>query len=219
MIVQTPHPLLYARAFRTDFSVPLGKFTDDDLKEVRSYFSLNCQTPLTSRDTKKQIRDLLRHGGFSPSGRNKPAHEYLHKAIEKGWFSKEKGINAAVDVCNVVSLHSSLPISVIDCSKVVEPLKITCCVKGTQYPFNPSGQILKADGLLAMCDSSGPSASPVKDSQRSKTDERTSQTLSIIWGHAELKSHVDETHAWYQDLLSSIGAKTVEMAIQIKCEP
>lgn len=213
MIRQNPHPLLHARAFTTDFPMPLGGYSDANLGEIRSYFSFNCESPLAKIDTKKYIRDLLRHGGFSPSGRNKPAHEYLSKAIEKGWFTTEKGINAAVDACNVVSLHSSLPISVVDFHKITRPLQIMCCPKGSSYPFNPSGQILKADGLLVMSDVSGPSASPVKDSQRSKTDDQTSQTLSIIWGHVELKGHVDEAYAWYQELLRSIGAVTTEIQI------
>ena len=61
--------------------------------------------------SKLLVRNLLRHGGFKPSGRSKPASEYLISAVEKGRLGS---INAAVDCCNVASLHSGLPISVVD---------------------------------------------------------------------------------------------------------
>ena len=156
---------------------------------------------------------MLRHGGFGPSGRNKPAHEYLSKAIEKGWFSTDSGINAAVDVCNVVSLHSGLPISVVDFDQLKPPLALQLCPRDCTYPFNPSGQILKASGLLALWDQQGPSASPVKDSQRSKTSDKCSFTLTIVWGHKDLKSHTDATVDWHQSLLKSLGCELEDVSI------
>src|SRR3712207_7695492 len=46
---------------------------------------------------------LLRNGGFRPSGRNKPASEYLAQAAREGRFPR---INNLVDVNNLVSLRS-----------------------------------------------------------------------------------------------------------------
>lgn len=216
MITQDPHPLLYLQAFRCQFPNPIGEYSEEALKPIRAFFTTDKHSPLQTIETKTIIRNLLRYGGFSPSGRNKPAHEYLNKAIEKGWFTPNKGINAAVDACNVASLHSALPISVVDTSKITPPLHIRCCPKDTSYPFNPSGQILKADGLLSMWDTLGPSASPVKDSQRSKTSEQTVSTISIIWSHIELQQHADATALWYQNLLSTLGATIEVMPIQVQ---
>ena len=63
---------------------------------------------------KAAVRDLLRNGGFKPTGRGKPASEYLVKEVSNG---KLGSINPIVDTLNVVSLHSGLPISVVDLAK------------------------------------------------------------------------------------------------------
>ena len=118
-IFQHQHPLLYARAFLSDWPAPLGE--NYELEHIRSYFGIKSFDFQPPPNIKTIIRDLLRVGGFSPSGRNKPACEYLTKAIEKGWFTTDKGINAAVDCCNAISLHSQLPVSVIDIRKTTPP--------------------------------------------------------------------------------------------------
>lgn len=207
MISVAPHPLLDVRAFYTHFPKALGHYSDAELSTIRLFFGPSTKGPLSLIETKGLIRDLLRNKGFSPSGRNKPAHEYLDKAVEKGWFTESSGINAAVDTCNVISLHSKLPISVLDKSKLNTPLQLRCCEAGTVYPFNPSGQLLKAGGLLSLHDSKGPTASPVKDAQRSKTDESTIHTLSVIWSHVALREHTDDTEEWYKALLTELGAQ------------
>ena len=213
MIRQDAHPTLYPKAFICRFPKKIGAYSDGELSDIRYFFQTNIQSPLHTPDSQAQIRDMLRHGGFSPSGRNKPAHEYLHKAIDKGWFTPTSGINAAVDCCNVVSLHGALPISVVDTAKIEGKLQIRLCPKECTYPFNPSGQVLKAGGLIALWDEHGPSATPVKDSQRSKTDDNSTETLSIIWGHQALKDHVEAAYQWYQVLLKTLGAELEAMPI------
>ncbi|MGC6509485.1 MAG: hypothetical protein ACON4U_13775 [Myxococcota bacterium] len=207
MITLHSHPSLYLLAFRCRFPKMIGDYSDTELLPIRQYFQNNTNHHLPKIDTKQQIRDMLRTGGFQPSGRNKPAHEYLTKAIEKGWFTPHKGINAAVDCCNVVSLHSGLPISVVDADNLVVPLELRICPNGCTYSFNPSGQMIKAQGLIALWDQIGPSATPVKDSQRTKTSDQTVKTLSIIWGHQDFKSHTEAALEWYQNLLQSLGAE------------
>ena len=64
-----------------------------------------------NEETRAAVRDMLRHGGYKPTGRGKPASEYLVRAASEGALGS---INAAVDVCNGVSLHSGFPISVVD---------------------------------------------------------------------------------------------------------
>ena len=44
--------------------------------------------PLTTLDTVRPVRDLLRHGGFKPAGRSKPASEYLAAAFAEDRFPR-----------------------------------------------------------------------------------------------------------------------------------
>ena len=67
------------------------------------------------------MRDLLRHSGFKPTGRSKPASEYLIKATEQGALSS---INVAMDACNAVSLHIVLPINVV---RSLSGFVVCCC--------------------------------------------------------------------------------------------
>jgi hypothetical protein len=110
MLTVAPHPLLDLRAFVTAFPRPLGEMPSPP--ELRALLALEAPAPLHGDGAVREaVRALLRHGGFKPTGRSKPASEYLIKAVREGLLSS---INVAVDVCNVVSLHSGLPISVVD---------------------------------------------------------------------------------------------------------
>ncbi|HEY5924965.1 MAG TPA: phenylalanine--tRNA ligase beta subunit-related protein [Kofleriaceae bacterium] len=171
-------------------------------------FDAGAQAPLTSNDTvRTEIRQLLRHGGFKPAGRSKPASEYLVAAHAEGRFPQ---INAAVDACNVVSLGAGLPISLIDLDRVVGDLAIRICPAGTTYVFNPSGQTIDASGLLAVFDAEGPTGTPVKDAQRTKTHDATKTTLSIVWGSNRLPGRTHEATNWYRQLVASIAGTTLE---------
>jgi DNA/RNA-binding domain of Phe-tRNA-synthetase-like protein len=153
------------------------------------------------------VRDLLRHGGFKPSGRSKPASEYLVAAHAEQRFPR---INPAVDACNFASLHWGLPISLIDLDKVVGDLAVQLCPMGTSYVFNPSGQTIDAGGLLAVFDREGPTGTPVKDAQRTKTHDGTVHTLAVIWGTSALSGRTQEALRWYRDLVATIPGATNE---------
>src|SRR6185503_4009822 len=125
------------------------------------------------------VRDLLRQHGYKPTGRGKPASEFLVGAASDAPLAR---INLAVDACNGVSLHSGLPISVVDLDRAREPLSIRVAEAGASYVFNASGQTIDLEGLLCLFDAEGPCANAVKDAQRTKTHGGTRRTLSIVWG-------------------------------------
>lgn len=196
------HSILDLRAFVTTFPTPLAELNSGD--ELTRLLSLEAPAPLqSSDDVRAAVRDLLRHGGFKPTGRSKPASEYLMKAAREGTLSS---INAAVDACNAVSLHSGLPISVVDLDFASEPFRVAVAPQGASYVFNPSGQTIDVGGLLCLWDAEGPCANAVKDSQRTKTNPATRRTLSLIWGTEELPGRAAEAVAWYQQLLCGRGA-------------
>jgi len=199
-----PHPLLCAGAFFTEFPAPLGDI--GSVQSLTALLRLDAPAPLRSDDTvRAAVRGLLRHGGYKPTGRGKPASEYLIRAVGEGVLGS---INAAVDACNVVSLHSGLPISVVDLDRARPPLRIGIAPAGASYVFNPSGQTIDVKGLLCIFDADGPCASPVKDAQRTKTGERTMRTLSVIWGEGGMPERTEQATAWYRELLHAAGATT-----------
>lgn len=163
---------------------------------------------------KGAVRALLRQGGYKPSGRSKPASEYLVGARAEGRFPS---INPLVDVCNLVSVTSGLPISVVDLELTRGGLAIVVCPAGTSYVFNPSGQTIDASGLLALADEEGPAGTPVKDAQRTKTHAGTRTTISIVWGTRALPGRTAATTAWYRALTEKVlGATTEDVVVPVR---
>jgi DNA/RNA-binding domain of Phe-tRNA-synthetase-like protein len=207
MLTIDPHPLLDLRAFMTTFPRPLGEMPSPS--ELAALLALDAPAPLHSDDAVREaVRKLLRHGGFRPTGRSKPASEYLLRAIGEGQLTS---INLAVDVCNIVSLHSGLPISVVDLDLAHRPIRIGIAPAGASYVFNPSGQSIDLGGLLCLFDAEGPCGNAVKDAQRTKTRPETQQTLSIIWGTSALPDRAAQAEKWYRDLLQKHGATTASI--------
>jgi len=202
-----PHPLLDLRAFTTTFPASLGESPTPP--DILALLKLDAPAPFRSDETiRDAVRQLLRHGGFKPAGRSKPASEYLIKAVGEGTLGT---INAAVDVCNIVSLHSGLPISVVDLAKAQPPFRVAVQPAGAAYVFNASGQSIDLAGLLCLEDAAGPCGNAVKDAQRTKTDAATRQTLTVIWGANSLGERARQAETWYRELLHQIGAVTEDV--------
>lgn len=200
-----PHPLLEVGAFVTRLDAPLAEVLTPPAIEAAL---TGAAAPLASSDAvRPEVRRLLRHGGFKPAGRSKPAAEYLQAAYDEARFPR---INAAVDACNVASLWSGLPISLIDLDRVHGELEIGICPPGTTYVFNPSGQVIDAGGLLTVFDREGPTGTPVKDAQRTKTHDATRAMLSIVWGTSALPGRTAQATAWYRELVATIPGATLE---------
>jgi DNA/RNA-binding domain of Phe-tRNA-synthetase-like protein len=204
MLTIDPHPLLDLRAFVTQFPRPLGEVPAPP--ELLALLAPGAAAPLQAGDrVREAVRALLRHGGFKPTGRSKPASEYLLKAVREGLLTP---INLAVDACNVVSLHSGLPISVVDFDLARPPLRVGLASAGASYVFNASGQSIDLGGLLCLFDADGPCANAVKDAQRTKTTSKSRRTLSLIWGTTALPGRAAQTEQWYRTLLEQKGAAT-----------
>jgi DNA/RNA-binding domain of Phe-tRNA-synthetase-like protein len=204
MLTADAHPLLDLRAFVTVFPQPLEQMPSSPA--LRALLTLSAPAPFQSDDTIRDlIRQLLRWGGFKPTGRSKPASEYLLRAVAEG---RLESINVAVDACNAVSLHSGLPISVVDLDHARELFRVGIAPAGASYVFNASGQTIDLAGLLCLFDAEGPCANAVKDAQRTKTSPSTRRTLSLIWGTIALPGRAAHAEAWYRELLQQQGATT-----------
>jgi DNA/RNA-binding domain of Phe-tRNA-synthetase-like protein len=203
------HPSLAAASFRTHFPDRLGDLPTPAgvLDLLRSEASAPLQRDEAVRTA---VRDMLRYGGYKPTGRGKPASEYLVRAAGENALGS---INLAVDACNAVSLHSGFPISVIDLGLAEAPFGIAVAHAGDRYVFNAGGQEIDLEGLVCLFDREGPCANAVRDSQRTKTREDTRQTLTVVWGVRGFEHRLEETVQWYRTLLEETGADTVEEAM------
>ena len=210
MLTLAPHPLLDLRVFLTEFPTPLARITSPET--IQELLRCDADAPMKSDDqVRSAVRDLLRHGGFKPTGRSKPASEYLLRAARE---ERLTSINLAVDGCNAVSLHSGLPISVIDLQRAAPPFHVEIAAPQTSYVFNQSGQTIDVGGLLCLFDTTGPCANAVKDSQRTKTNENTQQTLTLIWGTNQLPGRAEQAESWYHDLLQACGANIDQPSVE-----
>jgi len=202
-----PHPLLVLAAFETRFAEPLGEGPSS--AALRSLLAPGARAPLEREEAvRRAVRDLLRAGGYRPTGRGKPASEYLVGAVDAGRLGS---INTAVDACNAVSYHSGLPISVVDLDRARAPFAVAVAAPGSSYVFNASGQEIDLGGLLCLFDAEGPCANAVKDSQRTKTRPETRRTLSVVWAATGLEERLERATAWYRELLEATGATTASV--------
>ena len=209
------HPLLRVVAFATTFPAPLAMLTTP--AAALDALRLDGPAPLRHDESVRgDVRDLLRHGGYKPTGRGKPASEYLVRAVTEGALGS---INPAVDACNAVSLHSGLPISVVDLDRAHAPFRISIAPKGAAYVFNASGQQIDLSGLLCLFDADGPCANAVRDAQRTKTRDETRSTLSVVWGCVGHERRLAEAERWYRTLLEGTGAETRTVVIDSSDAP
>lgn len=200
-----PLPQLALAAFTTTLPGALETLVSPPW--LHDLLRLDAPAPVQrSEELRAAIRDMLRHGGYKPTGRGKPASEYLLRAAGEGAL---RSINPAVDTCNIVSLHSGLPISVVDVQRLHEPLRVCNAAAGSRYVFNEAGQEIDVEGLPCLHDAEGPCANAVKDAQRTKTHGGTGATLSLVWGAESARAQLERATDWYRELLHRLGASTV----------
>ena len=191
-----PHPLLDAVAFCLALPRPVGESATPP--EVLALLAAGAAAPMACDDAVREaVRAMLRQGGFKPTGRSKPASEYLRGAAADGRLGP---INLPVDICNAVSLHSGLPISVVDAERAKAPLRIGIAPAGSGYVFNASGQRIDIGGLVCLHDAEGPCANAVKDAQRTKTTPATRGVVVVVWGTTALPGRAAQAAAWFKEL-------------------
>lgn len=135
------------------------------------------------RGRRDAVRRFLRQGSFKPSGRNRPANEFLLRQLLA--TSSFNFISNLVDINNFLSLKYFLPMSVLDRDKFANALVIRLGQPGEQYVFNPSGHEISLEGLIVVAggdvESSIPLGSPVKDSMVGKISPDTTSALAVIY--------------------------------------
>ncbi len=121
-------------------------------------------------------------------------------------------INAVVDVINLVSVESRLPVGLYDLAHVAGPIVFRAGRPGETYK-GIGKYDLNLEGLPVFCDAHGPHGSPTSDSERTMVTAATTNILAVIvsFGGA------DGLSRWTQrmtDLLQQYASGTaVENAI------
>ncbi len=153
-------------------------------------------------------RRLLRHGVYKPSGRSKPASEFLLRAAREDAFPR---VSQVVDCVNYVSLRTMLPISIWDVRQIpADSFLFAHGLPGEKYVFNSAGHEINLEDLItgfAVSETDRiPIVNPVKDSMRTKIAESTDYAVAVIYCHNELpENHRENATRLLADLLSECG--------------
>lgn len=164
--------------------------------------------------TTKVVRDLFRHGKYKPTGRGKPASEYLLKAARNGTFPR---INTVVDINNLISLETMLPISVVDLVRAqTTQFTLRHGNEGESYVFNKADQVIGLEDLIVVSrlPEDAPCANAVKDSMATKLQEDAKDVMAVLYAPDALEGEVTAATARFADHLRDwAGATEVASAV------
>src|SRR5262245_8906291 len=152
-----------------------------------------------------EVRDMLRHGKYKPTGRGKPASEYLLRAAVENRFPT---INNLVDINNLVSLRSLLPISLIDLGRAGRDHFIVRYGRPSEsYVFNSAGQTIDVEDLVvvARIPDDEPCANPVKDSMMTKLDDRSTDVMAVLYAPAQRSVDLVRATEIFEEALKAWG--------------
>ena len=164
---------------------------------------------------REAVRQMIRAGGFKPSGRNKPAQEYLLRTATE--TNELPSILNVVDWINAVSLGSGLPISLLSAMNIGPRVLIRYGKPGETFVFNRSGQELGLEGLICICAATDAASislgTPIKDSMLGKVTEPDTDTFSFVYAPSSVVTN-DEMMRWCDELARGFkqfcGASGVE---------
>ena len=178
------------------------------LKELNELVRERRSHEFPPPEVKNGVRTLLKKGGFKPSGRNKPASEYLAQAAREDRFP---AINNLVDINNLLSLESGLPISLLDGEVCGTDVTLRLGKENERYVFNQSGQEIELAGLICLCGAGAPPGeplgNPIKDSMRGKIQVSAHKVLGVIYAPSDLvdAAAMASLLARFEDLLTRFG--------------
>ncbi len=155
-------------------------------------------------DVRQRVRRMLRYGKYKPSGRSKPASEFLLRAALSDSFPL---VNEPVDVNNALSLESGFPGSIFDAEQSGRHLLVRRGRPDETYVFNPSGQTIDLQDLLLVCRKAEAGweacGNPVKDAMSTKISSRTTDVIAVLYApNDEPIAAVEEWSRRYADALA-----------------
>jgi len=153
----------------------------------------------------RTVRDLFRHGKYKPTGRGKPASEYLVKAACEDRFPR---INNLVDINNLISLQSGLPISLVDLGRAgTSQFSLRHGREGESYVFNAGGQVIGLQDLIvvARLPEDEACANAVKDSMATKLTDDAKDVMAVLYAPEALQAQLEAATQRFAELLVQWG--------------
>jgi DNA/RNA-binding domain of Phe-tRNA-synthetase-like protein len=157
------------------------------------------------------MRDVLRVGGYKPTGRGKPASELLLAMAQKEGLPR---IGNLVEINNISSLESGFPISIFDLDLLGADPWVRFGRAGESYVFNNAGHAMDLAGLPVVCRASGqPVGNAVRDSMETKVRATTQRVLVVLWG---ARSLITELSAASERVASLLHTEAEAPAVEVE---
>ena len=123
-------------------------------------------------------RELYRRLGKDPS-RYRGSPEALLRRVRAG--KELYRIHNVVDVINLVSLRTLLPIGLYDAAKLRPPVTLRRGGAGEAYD-GIGKERLNLEALPVLADAGGPFGSPTSDSRRTSVTDDTREVVAVVFG-------------------------------------
>jgi DNA/RNA-binding domain of Phe-tRNA-synthetase-like protein len=122
------------------------------------------------------VRKAYKSLGKDPARYRGSAEALLRRIVAGKGFPQ---INSVVDVINLVSVESRLPIGLYDLAHVTGEIVFRAGLAGETYK-GIGKYDLNLEGLPIFCDTAGPHGSPTSDSERTMVTVTTKEVLVVI---------------------------------------
>jgi DNA/RNA-binding domain of Phe-tRNA-synthetase-like protein len=222
------HKLLFTNKLHNiDIAIGIVIARDIDINQPLPFLETKLRFLLEERQNKLneseenfrlESRNMLRNGDYKPTGRGKPASEYLLRAVQEDNFPR---INTVVDINNYISLRYMVPISLWDLDNAASAQYIfRLGNENENFIFNESGQKIELKDLVTGFKVDRykeiPIINPIKDSLKTKTTTSTRNIGAAIYYplKAGSKDYLREEIIWeFSTLLEGISKEKPEYDI------
>jgi DNA/RNA-binding domain of Phe-tRNA-synthetase-like protein len=122
------------------------------------------------------VRKAYKSLGKDPARYRGSAEALLRRIVAGKGFPQ---VNSVVDVINLVSVESRLPIGLYDLAHVTGEIIFRAGLAGETYK-GIGKYDLNLEGLPIFCDNAGPHGSPTSDSERTMVTAATKEVFAVI---------------------------------------
>lgn len=158
-----------------DSSPEFWRYTETVFTELQTKHATKLPSQI---EELQDVRAFYRATGLDPT-KQRPSCEALLRRIISG-----KGlypVNNAVDTLNLWSVNLMAPACVHDADALNGDLEVRTGKPGERYLGIHGKKDVNLEGLLLLCDASGPFGNPSADSDRTKVTEQTTRVLMVLY--------------------------------------